>query len=280
MRQKSVENLPKPLLLFIHMVAGLINDSSIFLKALIMSLRKLLSAALVGLGLLSAATFTNAQGAPGDAKRLLSASNSAVIMIDHQSQMAFAVQSMDRTLLNNNSVALAKTAKAFNVPMILTTVAEKSFSGPLFGGIKAVYPQAPVIDRTTMNSWEDKNFRDAVKGTGKKKLIMAALWTEVCLTMPVLAALEEGYEVYIVTDASAGVTKEAHDTAIMRMVQAGAQPVTWMQVLLEYQRDWARQSTYESVVQIALEHGGAYGTGLEYAKAMLGADAGEGKSSK
>lgn len=245
-----------------------------------MSLRKFLSTALIGLGLLSAATFASAQNAPGDAKKLLSASNSAIIMIDHQSQMAFAVQSMDRTLLTNNSVALAKTAKAFNVPMILTTVAEKSFSGPLFGGIKAVYPQAPVIDRTTMNSWEDKNFRDAVKKTGKKKLIMAALWTEVCLTMPVLAALEEGYEVYIVTDASGGVTKEAHDTAVMRMVQAGAQPVTWMQVLLEYQRDWARQSTYEAVVQIALDHGGAYGTGLEYAKAMLGADAGEGKPKK
>src|SRR4051794_38732879 len=135
-------------------------------------------------------------------------------MIDHQSQMAFAVQSMDRTLLANNSVALAKTAKAFNVPIVLTTVAEKSFSGPLFGGIKQVYPTAPVIDRTTMNSWEDKNFRDAVKKTGKKKLVMAALWTEVCLTMPALAAMEEGYEVYIVTDASGGVTKEAHDMAV------------------------------------------------------------------
>lgn len=244
------------------------------------SVRKLLATALVGLGVLTSATVATAQSAPGDAKRLLSPTNSAMIMIDHQSQMAFAVQSIDRTLLTNNSVALAKTAKAFNVPMVLTTVAEKSFSGPLFGGIKAVYPQAPVIDRTTMNSWEDKNFRDAVKKTGKKKLVMAALWTEVCLVMPVLAALEEGYEVYIVTDASGGVTKESHDMAVQRMVQAGAQPVTWMQVLLEYQRDWARQSTYDATVKIALEHGGAYGTGLEYAKAMLGADAGEGKAKK
>lgn len=229
---------------------------------------------------LALAGTAQAQSAPGAAKRLLTPSNSAIVMIDHQSQMAFAVQSLDRTLLANNSVALAKTAKAFKVPLILTTVAEKSFSGPLFGGIKAVYPNAPVIDRTTMNSWEDANFRAAVKSTGKKKLVMAALWTEVCLAMPVLAALEEGYEVYIVTDASGGVTKEAHDMAVQRMVQAGAQPVTWMQVLLEYQRDWARQSTYNDVIQIALEHGGAYGTGLEYAKAMLGADAGEGKGTK
>ena len=222
----------------------------------------------------------SAQQAPGAAKELLSPQNSAIIMIDHQSQMAFAVQSIDRTLLANNSVGLAKTAKMFNVPTILTTVAEKSFSGPLFGGIKAAHPNSPVIDRTTMNSWEDKNFRDAVKKTGRKKLMVVALWTEVCLVMPVLAAIEEGYEVYIVVDASGGVTKEAHDAAVQRMVQAGARPVTWMQVLLEYQRDWARQSTYDAVIKIALEHGGAYGTGLEYAKAMLGADAGEGKSSK
>lgn len=241
----------------------------------------LLRRALAALGLLGALSVSYAQAqAPGAAKRLLTPDNSAVIMIDHQSQMAFAVQSIDRGLLTNNSVALAKTARVFNVPMILTTVAEKSFSGPLFGGIKSVYPTAPVIDRTTMNSWEDRNFRDAVKKTGRKKLVMAALWTEVCLVMPVMAALEEGYEVYIVTDASGGVSKEAHDMAVTRMVQAGAQPVTWMQVLLEYQRDWARQSTYDAVVKVAIEHGGAYGTGLEYAKAMLGADAGEGKPKK
>lgn len=241
------------------------------------SMVRKLATAVMAVGLVTAA---HAQQSPGDAKKLLSPQNSAVIMIDHQFQMGFAVQSMDRTLLTNNSVALAKTAKAFNVPTILTTVAEKSFSGPIFGGIKAVFPDAKVIDRTTMNSWEDKNFRDAVKKTGKKKLVMAALWTEVCLTMPALAALEEGYEVYIVTDASGGVTKEAHDMAVTRMVQAGAVPITWMQLLLEYQRDWARQSTYDATVKIALEHGGAYGTGLDYAKAMLGADAGEGKSAQ
>jgi nicotinamidase-related amidase len=239
--------------------------------------RKWLAPVLLSLGLAAGQTAALAQSAPGDAKALLSPANSAVIMIDHQSQMAFAVQSIDRTLLTNNSVALAKTAKAFNVPVVLTTVAEKSFSGPLFGGIKQALPNTPVIDRSTMNSWEDKNFRDAVHKLGKKKLVMAALWTEVCLTMPVLAAIEDGYDVYIVTDASGGVTKEAHDMAVQRMVQAGAHPITWMQLLLEYQRDWARQSTYDAVIKIAQEHGGAYGTGLEYAKAMLGAHAGEGK---
>lgn len=216
----------------------------------------------------------------GASARLLTPQNSAIILIDHQPQMAFAVQSIDRTLLVNNTAGLAKTAKAFNIPTILTTVAAKGFSGPLFPEITKVFPDAPVIDRTTMNSWEDKNFMNAVKKTGKKKLVMAALWTEVCLVYPVLGALDDGYEVYIVTDASGGVTKESHDAAIQRMVQAGAVPVTWMQVMLEYQRDWARQSTYDAVVKIAQEHGGAYGAGLNYAKAMLGADAGEGKAAK
>lgn len=231
----------------------------------------------VVLGLVAAA---HAQTAPGASKRLLTPENSSLILIDHQPQMAFAVQSIDRTLLVNNTAGLAKTAKIFNVPTVLTTVAEKSFSGPLFPEIKAALPSVAVIDRTTMNSWEDKNFREAVKKTGRKKLVMAALWTEVCLVMPVLAAIDEGYEVYIVVDASGGVSKEAHESAITRMVQAGAVPVTWMQVLLEYQRDWARQGTYEAVVKLAQEHGGAYGSGLNYAKAMLGADAGEGKPAK
>jgi nicotinamidase-related amidase len=216
----------------------------------------------------------------GASSRLLTPENSAIILIDHQPQMAFAVQSMDRTLLANNVAGLSKTAKVFNVPTILTTVAAKSFSGPLFPEITNVFPKAAVIDRTTMNSWEDKNFLNAVKKTGKKKLVMAALWTEVCLVYPVLGAIDDGYEVYIVTDASGGVSKESVDAAVQRMIQAGATPVTWMQVLLEYQRDWARQSTYDAVVKIAQEHGGAYGAGLNYAKAMLGADANEGKASR
>lgn len=134
------------------------------------------------------------------------------------------------------------------------------------------------IDRTTMNSWEDGNFVDAVKKTGRKKLVMAALWTEVCLAIAALSALDDGYEVYMVTDASGRVTAEAHDMAIKRMVQAGAVPVTWLQVLLEWQRDWIRQETYDAVLAIVKEHGGGYGQGIGYAMSMLGQHASKGKS--
>ncbi len=176
----------------------------------------------------------------------------------------------------NNVTGLAKAARVFKVPTILTTVAEKSFSGPLFTEVQAVFPEMKPIDRTSMNAWDDKNFLAAVRKTGRKKLVVAALWTEVCLVMPVLDALREGYEVYIVTDASGGTSVEAHEMAVQRMAQAGAVPVTWLQVLLELQRDWARQETYEPVLRVAKEHGGAYGLGILYAKTMLGEQAHEG----
>lgn len=195
---------------------------------------------------------------------LLTPNNSALILIDHEPQMVFGVGSMDRQLLINNVEGLAKSAKIFNVPTILTTVAAKSFSGEILSEIQNVFPDITSIDRTSMNSWEDQNFHKAVKATGRKKLIMAALWTEVCLAFPVLSALKEGFEVYIVVDASAGTTEQVHKTAIKRMLQAGARPVTWMQVLLEFQRDWARQETYNQTLQIIKEHGGAYGMGVRY----------------
>lgn len=197
---------------------------------------------------------------------LLSPTNSALILIDHEPQMVFGVGSMDRQLLINNVEALAKSAKIFNVPTVLTTVSAKSFSGKILDEIQNVFPSITPIDRTTMNSWEDENFRNAVKATGRKKLIMAALWTEVCLAFPVLSALAENYEVYIVVDASAGTTEQVHKTAVKRMLQAGARPVTWMQVLLEFQRDWARQETYSPALEIIKEHGGAYGMGVKYAE--------------
>jgi len=205
---------------------------------------------------------------------LLTPKNSALVLIDHQPQMFFGVQSIDRQTLVNNVVGLAKSAKVFNVPTILTTVAAESFSGPLFPELQAVFPDQKPIDRTTMNSWEDKNFVAAVEKTGRKKLIMAALWTEVCLVFPVISAIEAGYEVYIVVDASGATTVEAHQMAIQRMIQAGAVPVTWLQVLLEFQRDWARQETYEPVLEIAKDHAGAYGLGIFYAKTMLGGHGG------
>jgi nicotinamidase-related amidase len=232
------------------------------------------------LALLSTAALAQPKPGGKPSNKLLTPQNSAIILIDHQPQMSFAVSNIDRSLLVNNTVGLAKAGKAFKVPTILTTVAEKSFSGSIFPEIQAVFPEVKPIDRTSMNAWEDKSFYDAVKKTGRKKLVVAALWTEVCLVMPVLSAIDEGYEVYIVTDASGGTSKEAHDMAISRMVQAGAIPVTWMQVLLEYQRDWSRGETYAATTGIAMEHGGAYGTGIRYAKEMFGASEGKSGSSK
>ena len=200
---------------------------------------------------------------------LLSPNNAALILIDHEPQMVFGVGSMDRQLLLNNVEALAKSAKIFDVPTVLTTVAAKSFSGEILDEIKNVFPDITPIDRTTMNAWEDENFVRAVKATGRKKLIIAALWTEVCLAFPVLSALKEGYEVYIVVDASAGVSKQIHKTAEKRMIQAGARPVTWMQVLLEFQRDWAKLNSYNKTLEIIEAHGGAYGTGIRYVKGFF-----------
>jgi nicotinamidase-related amidase len=209
-------------------------------------------------------------------KRLLTPDNCALLLIDHQSQMLFGIQSHDRALIINAVVGLAKAAKVFNVPTILSTVAAKAFSGPLFPELQAVLPEFEPIDRTNTNAWEDENFVAAVKRTGRSKLVMAALWTEVCLAYPALSALEEGYEVYAVADASGGVSKEAHETAMQRITQAGATPVTWEQVMYEWQRDWARVQTADGVREVVRQHCGAFGQGVIYAKAMFGAE--EGKS--
>jgi nicotinamidase-related amidase len=201
-------------------------------------------------------------------RELLTPQNSAVIFIDHQPQMAFGVTSMDRQLLRSNVVALARSAKLFKVPTIVTAVESLSFSGYVWPELLHVLPGDP-IERSSMNSWDDKKFVAAVEKTGRKKLVIAALWTEVCLSMPALEAMAAGFEVYMVTDASGGTSKEAHDMAVMRMAQAGAVPVTWQQVLLEYQRDWAHKETYDGVLKIVREHSGAYGMGVEYAYTMV-----------
>ena len=200
---------------------------------------------------------------------LLNPQNSAVIFIDHQPQMAFGVANIDRQQLKNNTVGLAKAAKIFNVPTIYTSVETESFSGYIWPELLAVHPESKPIERTSMNSWEDPKFVEAVKATGRKKLVMAALWTEVCLNFPPLMAIEAGYEVYIVTDASGGTSVDAHERSIDRMVQAGAIPVTWQQVLLEYQRDWSRKETYDAVMGLVQEHSGAYGMGVDYAYTMV-----------
>lgn len=199
------------------------------------------------------------------ARSLLDPDDHALILIDHEGQMAFAVQSIDIQTLRNNTGLVAATSKLFEVPTIITTVAERSFSGPLFQEITEYYGDASQhIDRTTMNSWEDKRIVAAVKKTGKKRIVLAGLWTEICVTLPALSALEDGYEVYVITDASGGVSKEAHDMAIVRMIQAGVVPITSMQYLLELHRDWARADKYVDVTNLAKRYGGAYGLGIDY----------------
>nr|WP_315596170.1 hydrolase [uncultured Cupriavidus sp.] len=196
--------------------------------------------------------------------------NSQLIIIDHQPQMAFGVQSMDRQALKNNVVGLAKAAKIFNVPTTITTVESESFSGYTYPEILDVFPDAKTLERTSMNSWDDQKVRDALKANGRKKVVVAGLWTEVCNTTFALCAMLEGdYEIYMVADASGGTSKEAHDYAMQRMVQAGAVPVTWQQVLLEWQRDWAHRDTYDAVMKLVKEHSGAYGMGVDYAYTMV-----------
>jgi nicotinamidase-related amidase len=213
------------------------------------------------------------------ALEMLTPQNSAVLLIDHQPQMIFGVRSHDRQALRNNVEALAKAAKAFAVPTVLTTVAAESFSGPLIPEVRNVFPDQEIFDRTSMNAWDDKRIVKALGASGRKKLVIAALWTEVCLVMPTLEAIRAGYDVYIVTDASGGTSDEAHAMAVERLCNAGAIPVTWQQVMLEWQRDWARQETYGAVTGIAKEHSGAYGVGIEYAYSMFGTQEG-GKETK
>ncbi len=200
---------------------------------------------------------------------LLNPQNSAVIFIDHQPQMTFGVANIDRQTLFNNVILLAKAAKIFNVPTILTTVETKSFSGNMWPQLLDIVPGREPIERSSMNSWEEPKFVAAVAATGRKKLVMAALWTEVCLAFPALEALKAGYEVYAVEDASGGTSVAAHNAAMRRIEQAGAVPVTALQVLLEYQRDWAHKDTYNAVIEVVKEHGGAYGQGVEYAYTMV-----------
>ncbi|MQA38095.1 hydrolase [Rugamonas aquatica] len=202
---------------------------------------------------------------------LLDPSNHTLIMIDHQSQMAFATKSIDPVQLRNNAALVARAAKGFQVPTILTTVAEKSFSGPIFDEIQSVFPGQAAIDRSTMNTWEDPRIAARVNAIGRGKIVLAGLWTSVCIVGPALSALDQGFEVYVITDASGDVSDEAHERAVERMVQLGARPMTSLQYLLELQRDWARADSYNETVATAIAHGGGYGLGLVYAKTMFGA---------
>ena len=202
-------------------------------------------------------------------KGLLTPENGAGIFIDHQPQMFFGVASMDRQDVLNNVLVLAKAAKIFGLPVILTAVESKGFSGNITPQLLDVFPDQTPIERSSMNAWDSKDFVAAVKKTGRKNLIIAALWSEVCLAMPALQALTDGYAVYAVEDACGGTSLVAHHAAIRRIEQAGAVSVTALQVLLEFQRDWARKEHYEEVLAVVREHCGAYGQGIEYAATMI-----------
>jgi nicotinamidase-related amidase len=209
-----------------------------------------------------------ARAEPG--RMLLTPADHTLILIDFQSQMAFATKSIDAVALRNNAAMLAKAAKGFAVSTILTTVAEKTFSGPMFAEIAEAFPGQAMLDRTSMNTWEDKSVIDRVNQIGKPRIVLAGLWTSVCIVGPALSAIDQGFEVYVVADACGDVSEEAHERAMERMIQAGARPMTSLQYLLELQRDWARTGTYELTTGIAKDHGGGYGLGIIYAKSMFG----------
>ncbi|MBB3060084.1 hydrolase [Microbulbifer rhizosphaerae] len=201
---------------------------------------------------------------------VLTPDNCQLIFIDQQPQMAFGVQSIDRQTLKNNVVALGKAAKIFNIPTTITTVETESFSGHTYPELLSVFPDNPLLERTSMNSWDDQKVRDALAKNGKKKVVVSGLWTEVCNCTFALSAMHDAdYEIYMVADASGGTSLAAHDYAMDRMIQAGVVPVTWQQVLLEWQRDWAHRDTYDAVMDLVKEHSGAYGMGVDYAYTMV-----------
>ena len=214
----------------------------------------------------------NATPTPG--KLLLSPKDHTLIMIDFQSQMAFATHSIDAVSLRNNAALVAHAAAGFGVSTILTTVAEKSFSGPMFEEITEAFPGQELLDRTSMNTWEDANVVRQVNAIGKNRLVFAGLWTSVCIVGPTLSAIDQGFEIYVITDACGDVSPEAHERAVERMMQAGARPMTSLQYLLELQRDWARSETYDLTTGIAKRFAGAYGLGIIYAKTMFGGSEG------
>jgi nicotinamidase-related amidase len=202
-------------------------------------------------------------------KGLLTPDNCVITLIDLQPQMLFGVSSYDRQSIINCNVALAKAAKVFEVPVVLSTVETKSFSGNMWPQIQAIFPGETPIERSSMNSWDDPKFVAAIQKTGRKKIVLSGLWTEICVALPTVQAIHDGYEVYVVEDCCGDVSQLAHDNAMKRVIQAGAKPVTSLSVMLELQRDWALKETYDAVMDIVKSHYGAYGIGVEYAYTMV-----------
>ena len=206
--------------------------------------------------------------------KLLNPTDHTLVMIDYQSQMAFATHSIDPVQLRSNAALVANAAAGFGASTILTTVAAKSFSGPMFDEVTTPFPGQALLDRTSMNTWEDAAVIARINEIGKSRIVLAGLWTSVCIVGPALSALDQGFEVYVISDACGDVSTEAHERAMQRMVQAGAQPITSLQYLLELQRDWARTDTYDMTTGVAKKWGGGYGIGINYARAMFGAHEG------
>ena len=211
---------------------------------------------------------------PVPGKGLISPTDHVLFMIDFQSQMAFATKSIDAITLRNNVSLIANAAAGFKVPTILTTVAEKSFSGPMFTEATDPFPGQKLLDRTSMNTWEDAAVIARLNTLEKTRLVFAGLWTSVCIVGPTLSALDQGFECYVIADACGDVSTEAHERAMERMIQAGVRPMTSVQYMLELQRDWARTDTYDMTTGYARKYGGAYGLGITYAKTMFNAHEG------
>lgn len=201
--------------------------------------------------------------------QLLTPDQCCVLLVDPQPGLAFAVQSVDRQLLLNNLIALGKTARAFSVPLIVSTSATKVYSGPVFTAVRNALPDIEALDRKSMNAWEDDAVKAAVKGTGRSTVLIAGLLTEACVTFPAISAVADGLTVYCVADACAGATAESHHLAVHRMRDAGVRVTSWLQLLLEFQRDWTRRATYDAARAIVEEHAGGYGIGLAYARDMI-----------
>ena len=202
-------------------------------------------------------------------KGLLTPDNCVVAIIDLQPQMLFGVTNFDRQSVINSNLILSKAARVFDVPVVLSTVETKGFSGYMWPQIQAVFRERAPIERSSMNAWDDENFVGAIRKSGRKKIVLAGLWTETCVALPTVQAIHDGYEVYVVEDCCGDLSELAHRNAMQRVVQAGAKPVTAVSVMLEWQRDWAAKGTYDAVMDIVKSHGGAYGIGVEYAYTMV-----------
>ena len=202
-------------------------------------------------------------------QKLYTPQDSAIVFIDQQPQMTFGVANIDRATLMNNTTLIAKVAKEFKVPAVITAVETESFSGYVWPQLLDVFPGQPVIERTSMNSWDDAGFRKAIEATGRKNILLTGLWTEVCITWPALQMLEAGYNIYVVEDCCGATSQAAHEAALSRMVQAGAIRLTTIPALLEWQRDWAKREHYDALMSLLKPQAGAYGVGVEYAYTMV-----------